>query len=227
MSKSPNFGERAGGVKPSLIIIHYTGMVTAAAALERLCDPASEVSAHYFIDEGGQVLNLVDEEYRAWHAGVSHWRGEADINSHSIGIELVNPGHEFGYEDFPGVQIAALITLCKEIMGRYEILPESVLGHSDIAPGRKSDPGEKFPWEALACEGVGLWPAPEEGDCDSHEKFHRRLIGFGYNPEVSEEERLSAFCQRYYPENLPRLKLDSHCALRLSALIRMQNLKIL
>ena len=222
---SPNFGERKGGAKPSLIIIHYTGMQTGEAALSRLCDPASEVSAHYFIDEKGKVLNLVPDDKRAWHAGASYWRGETDINSHSIGIELVNKGHEFGYEDFPPAQIRALVKLCRKLMKRHGIAAEGVLAHSDIAPGRKFDPGEKFPWQTLSRKGIGLWPAPEEGDFSGEEDFDRLLLDFGYDPKVSPAERLYAFYQHYVP-----LKIKgegevgqpcAHCAARLRALIRM------
>lgn len=147
--KSPNYGARRGGQAPSMILIHYTGMKTGKAALERLCDPAAEVSAHYVIEENGDLYHLVDDEHRAWHAGVSEWEGETDINSASIGIELVNPGHEWGYRPFPEVQIAALIALCRDLVATYDIPIERILGHSDVAPGRKQDPGELFPWDRL------------------------------------------------------------------------------
>ena len=148
--KSPNFTERRGGhEKPSMIIIHYTGMKTGEEALQRLCDPAAEVSAHYVIEEDGRLFQLVDEDKRAWHAGVSEWQGEADINSASIGIELVNPGHEWGYRKFPDVQIGVLIDLCRDLVGKYGIPLDRILGHSDVAPERKLDPGELFPWDRL------------------------------------------------------------------------------
>ncbi len=149
---SPNFGERRDGARPSIIVIHSTGMKTAQEALERMCDPAAEVSAHYCIDEDGTVYELVDETMRAWHAGVSEWRGITDVNSHSIGIELVNPGHEWGYREFPPEQMESLVDLCKSIMARHEI--KWVLGHSDIAPGRRRDPGELFDWQWMADAGV-------------------------------------------------------------------------
>ena len=149
MKQSPNFNERKGCDKPSLIIIHYTGMKTAAEALERLCDPKAEVSAHYFIDEGGTQQQLVADDKRAWHAGVSEWEGITDVNSHSIGIELVNPGHEFGYREFPDEQIETLAELCKNLMQAYDIPVKNILGHADVAPGRKIDPGELFPWDKL------------------------------------------------------------------------------
>ncbi len=150
--KSPNFNERIGYDAAVMIVLHYTGMQSAEAALKKLCDPAAEVSAHYVIDEDGTTYQLVDENKRAWHAGVSEWNGETDINSASIGIELVNPGHEFGYREFPPAQMESLATLCKDIMSRHDI--GSILGHSDIAPGRKQDPGELFDWVWLAKAGV-------------------------------------------------------------------------
>lgn len=154
--QSPNFEERKGMVSPSIILLHYTGMPTAQAALERLCDPESKVSAHYLIDEDGSIYAMVDEEKRAWHAGKSVWQGKTDINSHSIGIELVNPGHEFGYRSFPEEQIDALIELCRDISARHQI--EWVLGHEHVAPDRKQDPGELFPWDRLEKEGLGKLP---------------------------------------------------------------------
>ncbi len=153
---SPNFGPRPGGTKPSLIVLHYTGMPTADAALARLCDPAYAVSAHYLIDEAGTVVELVSPEARAWHAGVGSWRGHQNVNDISLGIELVNPGHEFGYRPFTHKQMAALTPLLKDLVARFEIDPKAIVGHSDVAPARKSDPGEKFDWRHLAAEGLGL-----------------------------------------------------------------------
>ena len=153
---SPNFTDRRGCDKPSLIILHYTGMKTAAEAIERLCDPAAEVSAHYVVDEDGSILQLVEEDKRAWHAGVSQWGDITDVNSHSIGIEIVNPGHEWGYRPYPDVQITAVMDLVKGIMQRWDIKPEGVLGHSDVAPGRKQDPGELFPWDRLEAAGLAF-----------------------------------------------------------------------
>ena len=155
---SPNFDARAAGGAIDMLILHYTGMKTAAEALDRLCDPAAKVSAHYLIDEDGAVWRLVDEAKRAWHAGVSSWRGRSDINGASIGIELVNPGHEFGYRPFPKAQMAALAELARALLGRHPIPPRHVLGHSDVAPLRKQDPGELFNWARLARAGIGLWP---------------------------------------------------------------------
>ena len=135
-------------------------MPTTESAIALLCDPAAEVSAHYVIDEAGRIVQLVPEALRAWHAGVSVWKGERDLNSASIGIEIANPGHDGGLPAFPEVQIAATIALCRDILARHKIPPERVLAHSDIAPGRKRDPGERFPWDQLAAAGVGRWTAP-------------------------------------------------------------------
>ncbi len=159
--KSPNFQPRPAGAVIDMLVIHYTGMQSAQAALERLCDPAAEVSAHYLIDEAGQVTALVDEEDRAWHAGMSNWRGRPDVNSRSIGVELVNPGHEFGYRPFPAAQMAALADLAHGILSRWPIPARNVVGHSDVAPRRKQDPGELFDWYWLAQRGIGLWPRPK------------------------------------------------------------------
>jgi len=159
---SPNHGERSGRQRPDMIVLHYTGMADAGAALERLCTSGTEVSAHYFVFEDGRIVQLVQESRRAWHAGAAFWAGETDINSCSVGIEIANPGHEYGYADFPSRQIAALIALCRGIQTRNSIPPVRVLAHSDVAPARKQDPGEKFPWRTLYDSGVGHWvePAP-------------------------------------------------------------------
>ena len=167
---SPNFDSRTG--PPDMIVLHYTGMRTGAAALERLRDPAAKVSAHYLVEEDGRVFALVPEERRAWHAGKSFWRGETDVNARSVGIEIVNPGHEFGYRPFPDGQIAAVIELLAEIRSRWSVDDARILGHADVAPGRKQDPGELFPWKRLSQAGHGLWveptaapgPALAEGD---------------------------------------------------------------
>jgi N-acetylmuramoyl-L-alanine amidase len=157
---SPNHDERAQGTAIDILLLHYTGMETTAAAIERLSDPSAKVSAHYVIDEGGQVLQLVPEARRAWHAGLSSWEGATDINSRAIGIEIGNSGHSFGYPDFPDAQIEAVIALCRDIVARRRIRADRVLAHSDVAPQRKSDPGEKFPWARLHRAGVGQWAAP-------------------------------------------------------------------
>ena len=159
---SPNHGERLLPI--DMILIHYTDMESAQAALSRLGDPAAEVSAHYLIDEDGTVYALVDEARRAWHAGAGFWAGATDINSRSLGIELQNPGHGLGYRDFPAGQIAVLERVSRYLITKHSIPPRHVLGHSDIAPGRKQDPGERFPWQALATAGIGRWPKPRKPD---------------------------------------------------------------
>ena len=165
---SPNHGERRDGRQPDMILLHYTGMRDADAALERLTSIGSEVSAHYVVFEDGRIVQLVAENRRAWHAGEASWAGETDINSCSIGIEIANPGHDFGYPDFPARQIAAVTALCRSILTRHAIAPTRVLAHSDVAPSRKQDPGEKFPWRTLHDSGIGHWvrPAPlnEQGE---------------------------------------------------------------
>ncbi len=159
---SPNFGERKDGCRPDMIVLHYTGMPDADSALMLLTSRGSELSAHYFVFEDGRIVQLVAESHRAWHAGVAFWAGETDINSCSIGIEIVNPGHTYGYPEFPARQIAAVTALCRSIFTRHTIPPTRVLAHSDVAPSRKQDPGEKFPWRVLHDSGVGHWvdPAP-------------------------------------------------------------------
>jgi N-acetylmuramoyl-L-alanine amidase len=158
---SPNFEPRRGGVRPSILLLHYTGVASAAKAIDWLSRAESRVSAHYVIDEAGLVTQLVAEEMRAWHAGLAVWAGESDINSASIGIEIHNPGHELGYPSFSEPQLRAVEALCRDIIARHGIRPERVLAHSDVAPIRKKDPGEKFPWARLARAGIGHWVAPE------------------------------------------------------------------
>jgi N-acetylmuramoyl-L-alanine amidase len=158
---SPNHKERVRHGRPDMIVLHYTGMATAADALERLCSlDAPQVSSHYLVYEDGRILQLVPEARRAQHAGVSSWEGETDINSRSVGIEIVNPGHDLGYPDFPDVQIEAVIALCRDILRRRPVRVDRVVAHSDVAPSRKQDPGEKFPWARLHAAGVGHWVAP-------------------------------------------------------------------
>ena len=157
-----NFGPRRAGMRPSILLLHYTGVATAAKAIDWLARPESRVSCHYVIDEIGRVTQMVAEEARAWHAGEASWAGETDINSASIGVEIQNPGHEMGYPDFPEPQLHAVEALARDILARHAMRPERVLAHSDVSPGRKIDPGEKFPWARLAAAGVGHWvePAP-------------------------------------------------------------------
>jgi len=156
---SPNHDARPVGQAIDILLLHYTDMQCAEEALTRLCDPAAAVSAHYLIDRQGEVFRLVPEDRRAWHAGVASWRGASDINARSIGIELDNPGHQFGYRPFPEAQMQALEALARDIVARHKIPPARVLGHSDVAPARKRDPGELFDWARLAKQGLGLWPA--------------------------------------------------------------------
>jgi N-acetylmuramoyl-L-alanine amidase len=162
---SPNFGSRRDCNGPDMILLHYTGMQTGESAEAWLCDPASEVSAHYLVHEDGRVIQMVRESDRAWHAGKGSWRGRSDINSRSVGIEIVNAGHAFGYPDFPEAQIEAVIALCRDIAERRNVPPEQILAHSDVSPGRKIDPGEKFPWPVLHAAGVGhlVEPSPIGG----------------------------------------------------------------
>ncbi len=155
---SPNFNDRVNGAPIDMLVLHYTGMKTAQEALDRMRDEDSEVSAHYMVDEKGKIYQLVDEKKRAWHAGISHWRGRNQLNDYSIGVEIVNPGHEFGYVPFPENQMYSVVDLCVDMVKRYKIKPHNVVGHSDIAPDRKQDPGELFDWKSLAKQGVGLWP---------------------------------------------------------------------
>lgn len=161
---SPNHDARPEGRGVDMIVLHYTGMRTAAEAVGRLRDAAAKVSAHYVVDEDGAVLRLVPEDRRAWHAGVAYWRGATDINARSIGVEIANPGHEHGYRDFTALQTAAVCDLCLEILSRHPVPARNVVGHSDVAPGRKEDPGERFDWRGLAENGVGLWPFGVPGD---------------------------------------------------------------
>lgn len=209
---SPNFDER-GDVPIDMLVLHYTGMKSAQAALERLCDPAAKVSAHYTIDEDGTVYAHVAETRRAWHAGVGHWAGANDINARSIGIELVNPGHEFGYREFAVDQIAALITLCHSILMRHPIPSWRVLGHSDVAPARKDDPGELFPWAQLAKAGIGLWPQAVTGDLGAE-----ALARYGYDGDAPQDKVITAFQRHFRPKKLDG-RWDSECAGLLASLL--------
>lgn len=190
---SPNCGPRPDGAAIDTLVLHYTGMVGADAALDRLCDEAAKVSAHYVIGEDGTVWQLVAESMRAWHAGVSSWRGESNVNDRSIGIELVNPGHEWGYRKFPDSQMRALIALARGILSRHPIAPARIVGHSDIAPMRKQDPGELFDWQRLAAAGIGVWPniamlrPPAVGDGETGEAL-RLLARIGYATGEGDED---------------------------------------
>src|SRR5271156_6513951 len=161
VSPSPNHDQRAPRLKTDILLLHYTGTESTEVARKCLCDPVAKVSSHYLIDEKGEVSQLVPEARRAWHAGGSSWEGETDINSRSIGIEISNAGHGLGYPDFPDAQIDAVIALCRDIVHRHGIRADHVLAHSDVAPNRKIDPGEKFPWDRLHRAGIGMWVAPK------------------------------------------------------------------
>ena len=218
---SPNFDERPQNTPIDILLLHYTGMPTGAAALARLCDPDAKVSAHYTVDEDGTIFAHVPEERRAWHAGVSWWAGERNVNARSIGIEIVNPGHEFGYRSFPGLQIEAVIELCRDVVQRRKIPAARVLGHSDVAPARKMDPGELFPWGKLALAGVGLWPYTTNHSL--HSSFESGLRAFGYglppNTDVPPSTVIEAFQRHFRPA-----KIDGHydpeCEAILAALLQ-------
>lgn len=215
---SPNFNERPQPATIDILVLHYTGMESGKAAIDRLCDPASKVSAHYVVEENGDVLRLVDEEMRAWHAGVASWAGINDVNGRSIGIEIVNGGHDFGSPAYPDIQMQAVERLSQEILSRHPIMPRSVVAHSDIAPERKADPGEWFDWARLARAGVGVWvdPVPvvdgpllklgDRGDPVSELQF--QLANYGYGIEVlgvydvKTEAVVRAFQRHFRPERV-------------------------
>jgi N-acetylmuramoyl-L-alanine amidase len=211
--------------RPDLLILHYTGMRDCAAALRRLTEKNSEVSSHYLVFEDGRIVQLVPEKKRAWHAGVSLWQGERDINSRSIGIEICNPGHDFGYPNFPRKQMKAVIALCRDIVKRNRIKPEHVLAHSDIAPARKQDPGEKFPWAQLHKAGVGHLVRPlkitrckkfRRGDRGAEIlEAQRRLAEYGYGIapsgkfDTAMEEVVTAFQRHFRPRRVDGVLDDS------------------
>ena len=214
---SPNFDARALPV--SMVVLHYTGMIDAASAIQRLADPEAKVSAHYVVAEDGQIIRMVDEAHRAWHAGRSWWRGTSDVNSASIGIEIVNPGHEFGYRPFPEAQIDAVIRLVGAIVPRYGITRGNVVGHSDVAPARKDDPGELFPWARLARLRLAL-PRPTKNLMDPHwtdAGFLLALERFGYDV-TDGTAAVRAFQRRFRPEMLDGI-IDGECRAILLALL--------
>jgi N-acetylmuramoyl-L-alanine amidase len=236
VAPSPNFDERKNARTPDMILLHYTGMQTGEAALQQLTKAASKVSSHYVVFEDGRIVQCVPEERRAWHAGEASWAGEMDVNSRSIGIEIVNPGHEFGYTGFPLRQVAAVILLCKSIITRRgPIGADRILGHSDVAPSRKQDPGEKFPWGLLSESGVGHWvrAAPlnlegmelKPGDRgDSVTRLQRTLRSYGYgleetgNYDEATREVVMAF-QRHFRQARVDGIADPSTLLTLRALI--------
>jgi N-acetylmuramoyl-L-alanine amidase len=223
--RSPNYDERPEGSRIDMLVLHYTGMKSAEEALARLCDPEAKVSAHYTIDCDGRIYRHVPEEFRAWHAGVSYWAGERNINGCSIGIEIVNPGHEFGYVPFAKPQIAALLDLAGDITERHAIPPARVLGHSDVAPARKEDPGELFPWSQLADFGIGIWPfaANARGPANSDPAAVSRalrLYGYGVAPDVDVplEKVVAAFQRHWRPSKVDGV-VDEETAYRLGVLL--------
>jgi N-acetylmuramoyl-L-alanine amidase len=219
--QSPNHGPRRADAAIDMLVLHYTGMETAAIALDRLCDPEKQVGAHYVIEEDGSIWRLVPEDRRAWHAGSSFWAGETDINSRSIGIELVNPGHGPDYRPFPDAQMAVLEELCGDILARHPIPPHRILGHSDVAPGRKRDPGELFDWRRLAAAGIGIWPdivAPALPDAADFTEHMRR---FGYAD--GSIEAITAFQRHFHPTSLTGVA-DGETRARLHALVKQAGL---
>ena len=230
---SPNFDARRG--PPDMLVLHYTGMQTGEAAIARLCDPEARVSAHYVVEEDGRVFRLAPEERRCWHAGKSFWKGETDINAVSIGVEIVNPGHEWGYRPFPDAQIDAVIALVGDIRSRWEIPNWRILGHSDVAPARKEDPGELFPWKRLAEAGHGLWfepvpapgPALKEGDegvgvfalqAGLHRLGYEPLPSGRYDAETATIVR--AFQRHWRPEQVDGVA-DGETRARLMGLLQL------
>jgi len=214
---SPNFDDRALPV--TMLVLHYTGMPDAASAIQWLANPASKVSAHYVVTEDGQIIHMVNEAKRAWHAGWAYWRGISDINSASIGIEIVNPGHEWGYRPFPAAQIEALIPLVHDILDRHHITRGNVVGHSDVAPARKQDPGELFPWATLARLRLAL-PRPTRNLVDPHWSdggFMLALERFGYDI-TNAEAAVRAFQRRFRPELIDGV-IDGECRALLLALL--------
>jgi N-acetylmuramoyl-L-alanine amidase len=231
-SPSPNFNER-GGQTPDYMILHYTDMLTAQAAIDRLCDPAAQVSAHYLVDEQGAITRMVQEDKRAWHAGVSCFDGITDFNARSIGIELANPGHTNGYKPFPEAQMLALIALCRDILTRQRIPARNVLAHSDIAPARKQDPGELFDWARLAGEGIGVWPEPEEADYDASAHWvddtglmMQALEKAGYDGKVDPDILLIAFQRHFQPEVFRAGEPESADAETAARIYRLAQLRI-
>lgn len=216
---SPNFNDR-DGVAIDMLVIHYTGMRSGEEALERLCDHKAEVSAHYMITQEGEVLSLVDETKRAWHAGVASWRGHSNINSRSIGIELVNPGHEFGYQDFPHAQMVSLIDLCQGILKRHDIPPRNVVGHSDVAPVRKQDPGERFDWRRMAVAEIGLWPHLDGASASVPENATAGVLHqIGY--DISDQNAAIKAFQRHYRSRLIDGVADDETRQSVAALLKL------
>lgn len=231
---SPNHDARPDGTMIDALVIHYTGMTSARDALARLRDPEARVSSHYLVDLDGIVWRLVPENRRAWHAGASFWRGRTSLNDRSIGIEIANPGHSHGYPDFPVLQMAVACDLCLDILSRHAIAPRDIVGHSDISPDRKDDPGEKFDWRGLAEAGVGVWPqtTPDLGiagimrDATVLRDVRAALAVIGYRvaPEGALDPALSqvlrAFQRHWRPETVNG-QADAGTIARLVAVARL------
>ncbi|MBX9710591.1 MAG: N-acetylmuramoyl-L-alanine amidase [Xanthobacteraceae bacterium] len=233
---SPNHDERVGNVV-DILLLHYTGMPDADGALMRLCAADSKVSSHYLVRENGEIIQLVPEERRAWHAGVSNWRGYTDINSRSIGIEIANAGHDGGCPDYPPAQIEAVIALCRDILGRWPIPPDQVLAHSDVAPTRKQDPGEYFPWERLHESGIGLWSLdtpPDDPSAALDSQQRTRLLqmletyGYGVVASGGEDDNTAAVIagfQRHFRPQLVNGIADLSTLARLEKLLSLRDAK--
>jgi N-acetylmuramoyl-L-alanine amidase len=215
---SPNHGPRPEPARIDMLVLHYTGMTTAAAALQRLCDPSARVSAHLLIEENGVIWRLVPESRRAFHAGASCWEGESDLNAVSLGVEIVNPGHEWGYRRFPEAQMASLERLCRELIARHSIPPHRVVGHSDIAPERKSDPGELFDWARLGRAGIGIWPPahpPPRGFVVDPARSFDELAHIGYCASAGSQTPALVAFQRHFRQSCCDGRLDIETAFRL------------
>lgn len=239
---SPNHSERKGTDAPDMIVLHYTGMPDDQAAIRQLCNPSSDVSAHYVVLPDGYIIQLVAEARRAWHAGTSSWAGESDINSRSIGIEIANPGHDHGYPAFPKRQIAAVTALCRSIFTRHRIPADRVLAHSDVAPARKRDPGEKFPWKTLADSGIGLWVKPAAIDPagpiftlgesnPAIEEVQTLLAKYGYDVTASgyldsaTRDAVAAFQRHFRPQRVDGI-VDVSTTSTLKALIAAREARL-
>jgi N-acetylmuramoyl-L-alanine amidase len=216
---SPNHDARGCRSRIDMLVLHYTGMQSAEAAIERLCDPGARVSAHYVVEENGTIWRLVPEERRAFHAGISCWEGETGLNAVSIGVEIVNPGHEWGYRPFPAAQMDSVERLCRGLIARHPIPPHRVVGHSDIAPDRKTDPGEFFDWPALARAGIGIWPTAKPSSPGleiDRARCLAELAAIGYcASEELERAVLTAFQRRFRP-SCSDGRLDIETAMRIS-----------
>jgi len=226
---SPNFENRPPSVSVNLLLFHYTGMKSAAEAIARLCSPKSKVSAHYLIDEVGNIFSLVEENKRAWHAGVASWNDDVDINNISVGIEIANPGHEFGYSRYPERQMIAVEALSIDIIKRHSIRAARVLGHSDVSPSRKCDPGELFDWERLAAAGIGIWPkispVSVNFEIGSIRQCQKQLKMIGYGLKITgvldelTRDTILAFQRHWLPNQLTG-KFDVETVWRMESVLR-------